>query len=66
MPRQSAQADPEPTPGCQQVDTCPAAGNGPWLRHVDKDGNRSTVHEPDGSIWNRACPVTNCTIRVLG
>ena len=52
--------------GCQQADTCPAAGLGHWLRHTDKTGQRSTVDNGDGTFWNRACPVQGCTIRVYG
>lgn len=58
--------DPKSLPGCQQADTCPAAGRGPWLRHTDKGGQRSTVDNGDGTFWNRACPVNGCTIRVYG
>lgn len=55
-----------PTKGCQRADTCPAAGRGHWLRHTDKDGQRTTVDNGDGTFWNRACPVPGCTIRVYG
>lgn len=51
---------------CMLADQCPAAGRGPWLRHVDKDGERTTKHEPDGSFWNRSCPVNGCSVRVYG
>lgn len=51
---------------CMQADQCPAAGRGPWLRHADKNGQRTTKHEPDGSFWNRSCPVQDCSIRVYG
>ncbi len=64
MPK--AEPTPEPTPGCQLADTCPAAGRGTWLRHVDKNGQRTTVDNGDGTFWNRACPVQGCTIRVYG
>lgn len=68
-PSSVGEAGPEPLTthtGCQQADTCPAAGQGPWLRHVDKDGQRSTVDNGDGTFWNRACPVQGCSIRVFG
>lgn len=55
-----------PAAGCQQADTCPAAGRGHWLRHTDKDGQRTTVHNSDGTFWNRACPVRGCSVKVFG
>lgn len=64
MPRK---AEAEATvPDCATTEGCPAAGRGHWLRHVDKNGERSTVTEPDGNVWNRACPVDGCTRRVFG
>lgn len=57
---------PAPTPGCRNADTCPAQGRGHWLRHVDKNGQRTTVDNGDGTFWNRSCPVQGCTMKVYG
>lgn len=57
---------PSRTPGCRNADTCPAQGRGHWLRHVDKNGERTTKIEPDGTFWNRSCPVPTCTMKVYG
>jgi hypothetical protein len=54
------------TPGCRNADTCPAQGRGHWLRHVDKNGERTTKIENDGTFWNRSCPVPTCTMKVYG
>jgi hypothetical protein len=54
---------PEPgelTGGCTHAENC-AAATGRWLNHLDKAGQPTTRHEPDGGFWNKKCGA--CSVR---